>query len=144
MGLAVTDDHAELAATVRRWAEARGLLAEARAALEAPTPALGGDGHEGEALPPWWAEVAEMGWLGLAVDVDHGGQGYGLAEVAVVLEELGRWCTPGPLLPTVIAAVAVDRWAADPALARPLADGTMVGGLALAGDLVVDGAGRVS
>ena len=46
--------------------------------------------------------------------VEHGGQGYGLAELAVVLEELGRWCTPGPLLPTVIAAVAVDRWAGDP------------------------------
>ena len=147
MGLAVTDDHAELAATVRRWAEARGLLAEARAALEAPTRAAaedGHEGHEGEALPAWWAEVAEMGWLGLAVGVEHGGQGYGLAELAVVLEELGRWCTPGPLLPTVIAAVAVDRWAGDPGLARPLVDGTMVGGLALSGDLVVDDAGRVS
>jgi alkylation response protein AidB-like acyl-CoA dehydrogenase len=143
VGLAITDDHTELAATVRRWAEARGLLAEARAALEAPTPGAE-DGHEGETLPRWWAEVAEMGWLGLAVDVDRGGQGYGLAEVAVVLEELGRWCTPGPLLPTVAAAVAVDRWARDPELARPLVDGSMVGGLALAGELVVDDGGRVS
>jgi 3-oxochol-4-en-24-oyl-CoA dehydrogenase len=147
VGLAVTDDHTELAATVRRWAEARGLLAEARAALEAPTQAAAEDGQEGqesEALPAWWAEVAEMGWLGLAVGVEHGGQGYGLAELAVVLEELGRWCTPGPLLPTVIAAVAIDRWAGDSGLARPLVDGTMVGGLALSGDLVVDDAGRVS
>jgi 3-oxochol-4-en-24-oyl-CoA dehydrogenase len=150
MGLAVTDDHAELAATVRRWAQARALLAEARAALEAPTRAAAEDGpagpraNEGEALPAWWAEVAELGWLGLAVGVEHGGQGHGLAELAVVLEELGRWCTPGPLLPTVIAAVAVDRWAGDPGLARPLVDGTMVGGLALVGDLVADDAGRVS
>jgi alkylation response protein AidB-like acyl-CoA dehydrogenase len=144
VGLAVTDDHTELAATVRRWAEARGLLAEARAALEAPSHAATGQGYEGEALPPWWAEVAEMGWLGLAVGVDRGGQGYGLAELAVVLEELGRWCTPGPLLPTVVTAVAVDRWAGDPELARALVDGTMAGGVALAGDLVVDGAGRVS
>jgi alkylation response protein AidB-like acyl-CoA dehydrogenase len=144
VGLAVTDDHTELAATVRRWAEARGLLAEARAALEAPSRAAAGEGHEGEALPPWWAEVAELGWLGLAVGVDRGGQGYGLAELAVVLEELGRCCTPSPLLPTVVAAVAVDRWASDPELARALVDGTMAGGVALAGDLVVDGAGRVS
>jgi alkylation response protein AidB-like acyl-CoA dehydrogenase len=142
--LAVTDDHTELAATLRRWAEARGLLAEARAALEAPQPLGAEPGHEGEALPPWWAEVAEMGWLGLAVGAQHGGQGYGLAELTVVLEELGRWCAPGPLLPTVIAAVAVDRWAGDGGLARPLVDGTMVGGLALAGELVVDDAGRVS
>jgi 3-oxochol-4-en-24-oyl-CoA dehydrogenase len=144
VGLAVTDDHTELAATVRRWADARGLLADARAALAAPARAAQEGGHEGEALPPWWAEVAEMGWLGLAVGVEHGGQGYGLAELAVVLEELGRWCAPGPLLPTVIAAVAVDRWAGDGGLARLLVDGTMVGGLALASDLMVDDAGRVS
>ncbi|MGH9227843.1 MAG: acyl-CoA dehydrogenase [Acidimicrobiales bacterium] len=143
MGLAVTDDHTELAATVRRWAEARGLLAGARQALEAPADAAAA-GRGGEVLPPWWGEVAEMGWLGLAVAVEHGGQGHGLAELAVVLEELGRWCAPGPLLPTVIAAVAVDRWAGDPGLARALVDGTMVGGVALAGELVVDDAGRVS
>jgi alkylation response protein AidB-like acyl-CoA dehydrogenase len=136
VGLAVTDDHAALAATVRRWAEARGLLAEARAALEAPAPE--------ETLPPWWGEVADMGWLGLAVGGDRGGQGYGLAELAVVLEELGRWCTPGPLLPTVIAAVAIDRWAGDADLARPLVDGTMVGGVALHGELAAEDPARVT
>jgi alkylation response protein AidB-like acyl-CoA dehydrogenase len=144
VGLAVTDDHTELAATVRRWAEARDLLAEARACLGAPGGASAGADGEAEALPAWWAEVADMGWLGLAVGVEHGGQGYGVQELAVVLEELGRWCAPGPLVPTVIAAVAVDRWGGDPGLARPLVDGTMVGGLALAGELAVDDAGRVS
>jgi alkylation response protein AidB-like acyl-CoA dehydrogenase len=144
VGLAITDDHLELAATVRRWAEARALLAEARAALETSARAAAGQEDEGDTRPQWWAEVADMGWLGLAVAVEHGGQGYGVAELAVVLEELGRWCAPGPLLPTVIAAVAVDRWAGDAGLARALVDGTMVGGLALAGGLAVDAAGRVS
>jgi 3-oxochol-4-en-24-oyl-CoA dehydrogenase len=134
VGLAITDDHVELAATVRRWAEARGLLTQARAALEAPA----------ETLPAWWGEVAELGWLGLAVDPSGGGQGYGLAEVAVVLEELGRWCAPGPLLSTVIAATAIDRCAGDPGLVRPLVDGTMAGGIALQSELVAafaDGGG---
>jgi 3-oxochol-4-en-24-oyl-CoA dehydrogenase len=144
VGLAITDDHLELAATVRRWAEARALLAEARAALETSARAAAGQEDEGDTRPQWWAEVADMGWLGLAVAVEQGGQGYGVAELAVVLEELGRWCAPGPLLPTVIAAVAVDRWAGDAGLARALVDGTMVGGLALAGGLAVDAAGRVS
>ncbi|MGH9110998.1 MAG: acyl-CoA dehydrogenase family protein, partial [Acidimicrobiales bacterium] len=124
MGLAITDDHVELAATVRRWAEARGLLSQARASLE----------PQAEALPAWWGEVAELGWLGLAVGADHGGQGYGLAELAVVLEELGRWCAPGPFLPTVIAAVAIDRWGGDPGLARDLVDGSQVGAIALGAD----------
>jgi alkylation response protein AidB-like acyl-CoA dehydrogenase len=144
VGLAVSDDHAHLAATVRRWAEARGLLAEARAALEAPAGDAADGGRQDKALPGWWAEVAEMGWLGLPVGVEHGGQGHGLPELAVVLEELGRWCAPGPLLPTVVAAVAVDRWAGDRSLARPLVDGTMVGGVAITGELEVDDAARVS
>jgi alkylation response protein AidB-like acyl-CoA dehydrogenase len=136
VALAITDDHAALAASARRWAESRGLLAQARATLEAPAAE--------EALPPWWGEVADMGWLRLAVGVERGGHGYGLAELVVVLEELGRWCTPGPLLPTVIAAVAVDRWASDADLARPLAEGTKVGGIALHGELVAEDSARVS
>jgi 3-oxochol-4-en-24-oyl-CoA dehydrogenase len=133
-GLAITDDHTELAATVRRWAEARALLTEARAALDATAPSV----------PAWWREMADMGWLGLAVAVLHGGQGFGLAEQSVVLEELGRSCTPGPLLPTVVAALAIDRGAGDGTLARPLVDGTMVGGIGLRGQLAANGTGRVS
>ena len=59
------------------------------------------------------------------------GPGFGLAELAVVCEELGRGCVPGPFLPTVIAAIAIDRWAVDPSLAAPLVDGTMPAGFAL-------------
>ncbi|HYZ98793.1 MAG TPA: acyl-CoA dehydrogenase [Acidimicrobiales bacterium] len=147
--LGISDNHVELAATVRRWAEARGLLSQARATLDGPArAAVGagstaraavGAGHTDETLPPWWGEVAELGWLGLAVSAERGGQGHGLAEQALVLEELGRCCAPGPLLPTVVAAVAIDRWAPDADLAGPLVDGTMVGGFALGGELVAEG-----
>ena len=40
-----------------------------------------------------------------------------------MLEELGRVCVPGPFLPTVVAATAIDRWGADPSLAADLAPG---------------------
>ena len=43
-----------------------------------------------ETLPPFWDDLAALGWLGLHLPEDVGGSGYGLAELAVVLEELGR------------------------------------------------------
>ena len=76
-----------------------------------------------------------MGWLGLHVDEAHGGSGYGLAEAAVVLEELGRACAPGPIVTTVLAAAVIDRLgdeAARSALLPGLVDGSTPGTVAFA------------
>src|SRR5512132_1737956 len=83
---------------------------------------------EADALPPFWAGLAELGWLGLAVPEGDGGEGYGFAELAIVLEELGRAVAPGPVLPTVWAAALVG-----PGPRRHLAGGRRVGAVALAG-----------
>ena len=99
MTLGVSEDHRALHDTARRWVEARDVLGAARDTLDAPA----------DSLPPFWDELAGMGWLGLHVDEAHGGSGYGLAEAAVVLEELGRACAPGPIVTTVLAAAVVDR-----------------------------------
>ena len=104
MGLAIGDEHEELAATVRRWTEARQPVVAARQLLDAPA----------DALPTCGRSSVRLGWVGLAVSEAHGGQGYGLSELAVVLEELGRAALPGPLLATVVAAVAADRWGTTP------------------------------
>jgi len=123
--LGVTEDHRALHETARRWVEARGLLGAARATLDAPT----------DALPPFWAELAELGWLGLHLGEDLGGSGFGLAELAVVLEELGRAVAPGPILPTVLASAVVDRLGdtdARAALLPGLADGSAPGAVAFA------------
>ncbi len=134
MGIGLSDDHVELATTVRRWVGARDVTRIARLALEAP------DGQ----VPPFWGELGELGWLGLAVAEEHGGQGYGLPEAVVVLEELGRVCAPGPILSTVVAAAAIDRWGVDRSLAADLASGAVVGGFAAMSDLEVDADGVVS
>ena len=109
-GIGIDDDHIALRDTVRRWTAERGPLADARALLDA----------DDEDLPPWWKELAELGWLGLHVSEAAGGSGYGLLELAVVLEELGRSCTPGPFLPSVVAAAALDRFADGDAVAQTL------------------------
>jgi alkylation response protein AidB-like acyl-CoA dehydrogenase len=48
-----------------------------------------------------WAELAELGWLGVSVAEEDGGAGLGFVEEAILLEELGYALYPGPYLATV-------------------------------------------
>src|SRR5580704_562009 len=125
MALGVSEDHLELATSVRGYAERHG----------GPLPGL----------------------LGLHLPEESGGQGYGLGELAVALEELGDALVPGGFLPTVLASAVL----ASPVLAstgpagadlakllRGLADGSRSGAVALGaaltaatadGGLILDG-----
>ncbi len=51
-----------------------------------------------------WSAVADQGWLGIHLSEEAGGLGLGTVELAVVAEEMGRACYPGPFLGTVWAA----------------------------------------
>jgi alkylation response protein AidB-like acyl-CoA dehydrogenase len=53
-----------------------------------------------------WAELAELGWLGVSVAEADGGVGLGFVEEAILLEELGYALYPGPYLATVGFALA--------------------------------------
>jgi alkylation response protein AidB-like acyl-CoA dehydrogenase len=48
-----------------------------------------------------WAELAELGWLGVSVSEDEGGVGLGFVEEALILEEMGYALYPGPYLGTI-------------------------------------------
>jgi alkylation response protein AidB-like acyl-CoA dehydrogenase len=48
-----------------------------------------------------WAELAELGWLGVSVAEAEGGAGLGFVEEALLIEELGYALYPGPYLSTV-------------------------------------------
>lgn len=58
------------------------------------------DGHDREV----WNEIAALGWLGIAVPENYGGAGLSLAEVAPVMEQMGRTLMAGPYASTVLAA----------------------------------------
>src|SRR2546423_1605709 len=60
-----------------------------------------------EELPAFWTSIADLGWLGLHVEEEYGGSGYGLPELVVACEEMGRAATPGPFVPTMLAAAIV-------------------------------------
>ncbi|MDP9861179.1 MULTISPECIES: acyl-CoA dehydrogenase family protein [Streptosporangium] len=78
---------------------------------------------------PWSRFAAELGVAGLAVPEEYGGAGCGMAEVAVVCEELGRVLAPYPYLSTAVLAAEAIRTAGDRcAMARLLpgmADGSI-------------------
>jgi alkylation response protein AidB-like acyl-CoA dehydrogenase len=66
--------------------------------------------------PDWWQRAAELGWTALLVPEELGGgsvSGNGVADLAMVAEQLGKTVAPGPLYPvsTVLAGL-VD--SADP------------------------------
>jgi alkylation response protein AidB-like acyl-CoA dehydrogenase len=54
-----------------------------------------------------WSELARAGLLGLPVPVEHGGEGLGLTEVAVVLGALGSRAVQQPVLETVAVGAPV-------------------------------------
>jgi alkylation response protein AidB-like acyl-CoA dehydrogenase len=83
---------------------------------------------------PWRRLCAEIGVAGLAIPERYGGAGAGLAEVCVVMEELGRSLTPCPMLGSaVLAAQALLACGDAEACARLLpaiADGSAIATLA--------------
>lgn len=52
--------------------------------------------------PELWRKMAELGWLGLIFPKKYGGLGGSFLDLAVLLEEMGRACLPGPFFSTVI------------------------------------------
>jgi alkylation response protein AidB-like acyl-CoA dehydrogenase len=70
-----------------------------------------------------WQQMAEMGLMGLAIDAGYGGQGLGMVEMALVLDEMGRSAYPGPFFATaVLAANAIAASRQDNQMARYLPD----------------------
>jgi 3-oxochol-4-en-24-oyl-CoA dehydrogenase len=128
--LAITDEHRDLADSAHGQLTRVDSRAAARATLE------GGSAHPVDI----WKASAALGWNGLATAEEHGGSGFGLSELAIVLEAQGHELCPGPFLPTVAAAVVIDRCGSDSLRAQllpGLADGSTVAAVGLSGSVVV-------
>ena len=57
--------------------------------------------------PALWQQMADLGWLGLAIPEQYGGQGLPLTYMGLVMEEMGRVLAPVPLHSTMVAALTV-------------------------------------
>lgn len=132
MGIALTDDHRELAGVARSFLTSQKARWAARSLLDA---------HD-EARPAFWQNLVDLGWLGLHIDELHGGSGFGLPELVVVVEELGRAVAPGPFVPTVIASAVIAKDGSTQQKSRllpGLIDGTVTAGIGLNGQVGVAG-----
>jgi alkylation response protein AidB-like acyl-CoA dehydrogenase len=56
-----------------------------------------------------WRQLCELGWPGITVAAEHGGQGLGRVELSILCEELGRAVAPVPFLPSVLAATILEQ-----------------------------------
>ena len=129
--LAISDEHVELAEA------ALGQLRRCKALAAARGTADGASAHPAEV----WDAAAGLGWHGLAVDERYGGSGFGLGELAIVLEVMGHELCPGPFLPTVTLAAALNMFGSETLRSNylpALATGAAVGAVATCDGMRVD------
>jgi 3-oxochol-4-en-24-oyl-CoA dehydrogenase len=133
MALGLTPEHLELAEAVRGWAERHSPPEVVRAAAD------GADGGAGQYRAELAPALAQQGLFGLHLAEAHGGQGFGLPELAVAVEELGRALLPGAFLPTVLASAVLAEATSEPGdggsaatVLAKLADGSATGTVCLA------------
>jgi alkylation response protein AidB-like acyl-CoA dehydrogenase len=132
MDFDLTDDQKEIKRVAKELLAARSSFAKVREAAEA-----------GEYDGALWQELCELGWPGIAVAEEHGGQGLGAVELAVLLEELGYACAATPFLSTAVAAAVIQTAGTPEQQARwlpELASGESTAAIGTA-ELMADGVG---
>jgi alkylation response protein AidB-like acyl-CoA dehydrogenase len=60
-----------------------------------------------------WKELCELGWPGIFVSEDHGGQGLGAVELIILMEELGYALAPLPFLSNAAAGLVIQHGGSD-------------------------------
>ncbi len=126
MDFGFTDDQREIQRT------ARALLADRASAARVREHA---EGRTTDAA--LWRELAELGWPGIAVSEEHGGQGLGQIELSILCEELGRSLAPVPFLGSAMAAAVIEHGGSPQQRERwlpGLASGETIGALGTALD----------
>ncbi len=88
-----------------------------------------------------WAELAELGWPGVAISEDHSGGGLGIIELATLLEEGGYALANSPLLASAACAIAIQEAGSDAQKKEwlpKLASGQVTGSFGIAGQTFPD------
>ncbi len=65
-----------------------------------------------------WREMCELGWAGIFVGEEHGGQELGAVELTILMEELGYALAPVPFLSNAAAGLALQYAGSDEQRAR--------------------------
>lgn len=96
MSLVLTEDQELIAKTARDFVDEESPISRMRALRDADDPV----GFSRDL----WKKMAELGWLGIPYPESVGGADMGFADLAVVLEALGRKLAPEPFVSSVLLA----------------------------------------
>lgn len=94
MDFGLSTDQESLKTYARDFLEKECPAEVVRKAMESDT-ALDGD---------LYAKMTELGWMGVAIPEEFGGQGMTYVDLAVLIEEMGRALVPGPFFASVCLA----------------------------------------
>ncbi len=129
----VTDEQFAARALVRDWARN-------------PTSGPGGttairaiEQGNADAWRPVFARLADLGLFGVAIPEDRGGAGGSVEDLCAMVEEAAKALVPGPVATTALATVVLSGAGSDPELLAALASGERFAGVALEGDVRLDG-----
>ena len=112
MSIGISDEHVELADSLRKWA----------ASLDGPALVRAAEQDAAAAFGEVWGAVGELGVATIGLPEAAGGGGGSVLDVAVALEACAHELVPGPLLGPAVAAVLLG----ESAVATALGDGAVV------------------
>jgi Acyl-CoA dehydrogenases len=95
--IAITDTQRALASSIQDWAARTHPIDVVRAGEHQPPGPSGSR----------WSQLADIGVFGIAVPEDLGGAGGSVADAAAALEATAAALVPGPVLPTMLAALVL-------------------------------------
>jgi alkylation response protein AidB-like acyl-CoA dehydrogenase len=102
------DEQREIKSTAREFIAARFKPEKVRELAESDSPYDDGI----------WREMCELGWPGIAIAEEHGGQGLGVVELVILQEELGYACAPSPMVSNAFAGALIETAGSDEQKAR--------------------------
>jgi alkylation response protein AidB-like acyl-CoA dehydrogenase len=97
------DEQREIKSTAREFIASRFKPEKVRALAESDSP-------YDDAL---WREMCDLGWPGIAIGEEHGGQGLGVVELVILQEELGYACAPSPMISNAAAGAVIEAAGSD-------------------------------
>ena len=120
MPIAITEEQLALQESIREWAKRAGTLAQVRGLEPGGRPAgerpAGGRPAGGlPGAPPggaaaigrYWSDLAGLGVFSIALPVRAGGDGGTAADLAAAIEQITDALVPGPVMPTLLAGLAL-------------------------------------
>jgi alkylation response protein AidB-like acyl-CoA dehydrogenase len=127
MEFGFSDEQQEIKSTARDFLSSRFKPEKVRELAESESP-------YDDAL---WKEMCDLGWPGIALPEEQGGQGLGMVELVILQEELGYALAPSPFIANAAAGLLIDGAGSDEQRATWLpgiASGSERGAVAMTSD----------